>query len=294
MKKINLDEKECSRCRQTKKTKENYYLASNDLINKDHRICICKLCLEEIVDFPNTELFIDILRQIDRPFLRAEYDASLAHKKPFGEYMRRLAMAQNRTLNYLDSSFEQTFLDKQPKSTKDLNKKINPKDVVKFKVTPKMVLKWGGGYEEQDLFQLEQFYVDMDNGNSITTPQHKEQLKLLCKVNLEQNKALEEKRFGEFKTLNGQYNMILKDSGFRPIDTKAGGESVGIRTFSQIWEEIERDGFIEPYPYEEKQDIIDKTIMYMGNYTRKLLNMQSMSEPPDDTPQVYEGEEYES
>jgi hypothetical protein len=203
-------------------------------------------------------------------------------------------MQQNRTSNYLDSSFEQTFLEKQPKSANDLNKKIKPQDVIKFKITPAMVLKWGGGYGEQDLFQLEQFFVDMDNGNSITTPQHKEQLKLLCKVNLEQNKALEEKRFGEFKTLNGQYNKILQDSGFRPIDTKVGGESVGIRTFSQIWEEIEKDGFIEPYPYEEKQDIIDKTIMYMGNYTRKLLNMQSMSEPPDDTPLVDEGEENES
>jgi hypothetical protein len=289
--KINLEEKECSRCRKLKKSKDNYYLASNDLINKDHRIGICKLCLEEIVDFPNTELFIDILRQIDRPFLRAEYDASLVRKKPFGEYMRRLAMAQNRTLNYLDSSFEQTFLEKQPKSSKDLTKKLKPEDVVKFNVTPQMVVKWGGAYEEKDLFQLEQFYVDMENGNNIVTPQHKEQLKLFCKVNLEQNKALEDKRFGEFKTLNQQYNKILQDSGFRPIDKQSGGESAGIRSFSQIWEEIEKDGFVPKHNVEVTQDIVDGTILHVSNYTHRLLNMQVMSSPPEDTPKVSDYDE---
>ena len=289
--KNNLESKECSRCRTVKKSDGNFYLASNDVINKDHRLPICKLCLEEIVDMADTESFIDILRQIDRPFIRSEYDNSLTQKKPFGYYMTRLAMQQNRKSNYLDSSFEQTFLEKQPKSANDLNKKIKPLDIVKFKITPAMVVRWGGGYSEQDMFQLEQFYVDMVNGNNITTPQHKEQLKLFCKVNLEQNKALEDKRFGEFKTLNQQYNKILQDSGFRPIDKQSGGESVGIRSFSQIWEEIEKDGFIPRHDIKVSQDIVDNTIMYLGNYTKKLLNSQVMSSPPPDTPKVDEDDE---
>jgi hypothetical protein len=283
---INLESKECSRCRKLKKSDGNFYLSSNDLINKDHRISICKLCLEEIVEFPDTESFIDILRQIDRPFLRSEYDASLAHKKPFGEYMRRLAMAQNRHKNYIQSEFEQTFLEKQPKSAKDLNKKVKVEDVVKFNITPDMLIRWGSGYSENDLFQLESFYRAMHDANDITTPQHIESLKLICKLNIEQNKALNDGRVNDFKNLNMQYNKVSETSGLRPIDKKSGGESAGLRTFSQIWEEVERDGFIEPYAYEEKQDIIDKTIMYMGNYTRKLMNMQSMSEPPQDTPKV--------
>lgn len=292
--KINLEEKECSRCRNVKKSKDNYYLASNDLINMDHRISICKLCLDEIVDFPNAEAFIDIMRQIDRPFIRSEYDNSLLQKKPFGYYMTRLAMQQNRQKNYLHSEFEQTFLDKQPKSTKDLNKKVKVEDKVKFNITPDMLIRWGSGYSESDLFQLESFYKAMHDANDITTPQHIESLKLICKLNIEQNKALNEGRVNDFKNLNMQYNKVSETSGLRPIDKKSGGESAGVRTFSQIWEEIERDGFIEPYYYEEKQDIIDKTIMYMGNYTRKLMNMQSMSEPPEDTPKMYGDEENES
>lgn len=290
MVKLINDSKTCSKCNKNKKTKDNYYLTHSELINSDSRLGICKSCLKDIANFEDVESFVDILRQIDRPFLRSEYEASKL-KGGFNEYMRRLAMPQNRSFTYLDSSFEGTLENKKAKTAKEMDKKILIKDVVNFKVTPAMVAMWGNGYNESDIFQLQQFFNDMKDANSISTPQHKEQLKLLCKVNLEQNKALEEKRFGEFKTLNQQYNNILRDSGFRPIDKQSGGESTGIRTFSQIWEEIEKDGFIEPYPYEEKQDIIDKTIMYVGNYTRKLLNMQSMSSHPDDTPQAEDGEE---
>lgn len=282
--------KVCSKCKEEKSLKENYYLAANDTIHSDNRLPICKACLESISDFNSVEVFIDVLRQIDRPFIKSDYDDSFAKRKPFGEYMRRLGMPQHKNKTYLESEFNRELDKHQAKTSKEVNKKMNVEDTLKFKITPEVMIKWGSGYSETELYQLESFFNSMTDANSIKTPQHKEQLKLLCKLNLEQNKALSEGRVNDFKNLNTQYNKILENSGFRPIDKKSAGESTGIRTFSQIWEEIEKDGFIEPYPYEEKQDIIDKTIMYMGNYTRKLLNMQSMSEPPDDTPRVDEGE----
>lgn len=278
--------KVCSKCNKNKLAKDNYYLAASDTIHSDSRLGICKICLESVAKVTNVEHFINILRQIDRPFIKKEYDASLANKNPFGEYMRRLGMPQNKTLTYLDSSFEGALEYMEAKTSDELDKKVKLEDKVKFKITPDILVKWGSNYNETELYQLETFYSAMTTANSINTPQHREQLKLLCKLNLEQNKALDDGKINDFKNLNTQYNKILENSGFRPIDKVSGGESIGIRTFSQIWEEIEKDGFIEPYPYEEKQDIIDKTIMYMGNYTRKLLNMQSMAEPPDDTPQV--------
>ncbi len=287
-KKSTITHKTCSRCLEYKSSKENFYLSSDNLIHNDGRLGICKKCLEEITDFSNVESFIDTLRRLDRPFLKSDYDASLSYDNPLGEYMRRMGMPQNRKLNYSDSVFSEDLSKFAVKTAKDLNQKIEIEDVVKFKVTPDLIVKWGSGYSESDLFILEEFYRRMESANSITTPQHKENLKLLCKLNLKQNKALDDGDSGTFAKLNTQYNKILQDSGFRPIDKVSGGESVGVRTFGQIWEEIERDGFIEPYPYQEKQDIVDKTIMYMGNYLHKLLNIQTMSEPPSNTPEVDE------
>lgn len=284
--------KKCSKCVTDKDLKE-YYLASSTLIHSDGKLGICKDCLESITNFNDPYAVLNVMRMIDRPFLKPEYDASIEQtkKSPFREYMRRLGMPQNKELNFTHSKLE--TLDVKVIKESDLNISQNSreeKEITNINVTREMVIKWGETYSDIEILQLEKFWTDMVRANDIQTPQHKAQLELLCKVYLEQNKALSEKRFGDFKNLNGQYNQILRDSGFRPIDRQTGGESSGIRTFSQIWEEIERDGFIKPADITENQDIVDKTIMYMSNYTRKLLNMHSLAEPPSDTPKVSDEE----
>lgn len=281
----------CSKCNLSKNIKKDFYLAASDTISSDSRLSICKKCLEEVAEIRDVDNFIKVMRMIDRPFLKSDYDASLPSNNPFGEYMRRLGMRQNRDKTYLDSMFEGHFEEMIVKDSSELNKRNNTDKAESFKATPDTILKWGNGYSNSDLYQLEQFYSDMFNGNSITTPQHKAQLLLLSKVNLEQNKAIEEKRFAEFKTLNQQYNNILKDSGFRPIDRQAGNEAIGIRSFSQVWDEIEKYGFIPKHNISVTQDIVDNTIMHVENYTHRLLNMQVMSTPPEDTPQVGEFDE---
>lgn len=288
--KKDIKHKVCSKCIE-KKIVTDFYLASNEKINLDGRISICKKCLSDLIDMNKPEILIDVLRMIDRPFLKKTYDASVVHNNPFGEYMRMLATRQNRQMTYLDSEFEGNFEEMAVQGASALSKSYKAEDIVKFKVTPELVLKWGDGYNEPEIFQLEQFYVDMDGANSVTTPQHREQLKLLCKLNLEQNKSLGQGKVNDFKNLNTQYNKILENSGFRPIDKLAAGESAGIRTFSQVFEEIEKDGFIPKHNVEVTQDIVDRTIMYVGNYTKRLLNAQVMSSPPDDTPKVDEEDE---
>lgn len=286
LKKPEKTHKACSKCEENKQLK-SYYLASDKIIHSDGRLSICKTCLDELVDMFVPETLVEVLRKIDRPFIKTEYVASLSMANPFKEYMRRLAMRHNINLTYKDSMFDDDDFSKyKVKTINDLNKSYDVEDVVSFKVTPEIIAKWGSGYSETDLFRLEQFYSEMKQSNDITTPQHLESLKLLCKLNLKQNNALDSGDSSTFAKLNTQYNKILQDSGFRPIDRQSSGESAGIRTFSQIWEEVEKEGFIEPYPYKESQDIVDRTIMYMGNYTRKLLNFNSMTEPPEDTPKV--------
>lgn len=277
--------KHCSRCGELKDTKKNFYLAANDVINADHRLPICKECLASIVDFKNTNKFVQICRMIDRPFIKPEYDRCLTYDNQFGEYMRSLGMRQNRDKTYEDSEFGE--LREPVKNASELSKR-DLSNMDEIEVTQDMIVKWGDGYSNFELRQLEGFYREMLDANDIKTPQHRSQLILFCKVNLEQNKALSEGRTNDFKNLNMQFNKILADSGFRPIDSKSGGESVGIRTFSQVWEEIERDGFIKPASIKENQDIVDSTIMYIENNTRRLLDMNTLSKPPEDTPKVDE------
>jgi len=267
-----LDNKKiCLKCLKPKDPERDFYQSFSKW-HTDGRVPFCKACLKENLDENNINSVREILRVLDRPYFHEMWEkAKESQMDTLGKYLKDLA------LNFKEETYDDSdFINK---NIKIYEEQIQQSD-------DELTLKWGTGYTKLELQQLEKFYDDMIRANDISTPQHKAQLELLCKVYLEQNKALAEKRFNDFKNLNSQYNQILRDSGFRPIDRQGGGESVGIRTFSQIWEEIERDGFIKPAPIEENQDIVDKTIMYMANYTRKLLNMKSLDSPPDDTPKV--------
>lgn len=284
--------KECSKCLKEKNVERDFYLASSDLISSDHRMTICKDCLFGMVNMKDPESLANAMRAVDRPFMKGDYDDAITKDNPFGYYMRMLGTRQNRYRTYLDSDFQGALPELEAEEYKDNKEKVySAEEMVRFKVTPDLILKWGDGLNESDIYQLESFYNSMMESNSIETPQHIESLKLLCKVNLAQNKALNEGSITEFKNLNMQYNVVLKDSGLRPIDRQSGGESSGIRSFSQIWEEIEKDGFIPKHNVDVTQDIVDKTIMYTENYTRRLLNAEVLSEPPKDTPKVDELDE---
>ena len=122
--------------------------------------------------------------------------------------------------------------------------------------------------------------------NRIETPQHIESLKLLAKINLKQNQALDNNDTTAFSKLNQQYNKTLQDAKLRPIDTQGSSSEAGIVSFSQIYEKVEENGFIPKHKVEATQDIVDGTILHVENYTRRFLNMQVVSEPTGETPKV--------
>lgn len=274
MSRQNKDKKTCIKCLKEKNPERDFY-KSYSKWHGDGRLPYCKSCLKESLIENDINSVREIMRVIDRPYFHEMWEKAKESKDDtLGKYLKDIA------LNFKEETYDYSdFIN-------NANVRVYEEHLKENKNSDDLTLKWGSGYTPLEIQQLEKFYDDMIRANDISTPQHKAQLELLCKVYLEQNKALAEKRFGDFKNLNSQYNQILRDSGFRPIDKQGGGESVGIRTFSQIWEEIERDGFIKPTPIEENQDIVDKTIMYMANYTRKLLNLQSLDSPPDNTPKV--------
>lgn len=149
-----------------------------------------------------------------------------------------------------------------------------------------LIEKWGENYDASQLLRLEKFYKDMCDAYDISTPSHKQLLKFICKLNLKMDKCLEENDTTGFAKLSAQYETMMKSAKFRPLDKITADAQTGIRTFSQIFEEVEKKGFINPMPIEENQDIVDKTIMYILNYTRKLVGVQKLSSPPIDTPDV--------
>jgi hypothetical protein len=89
------------------------------------------------------------------------------------------------------------------------------------------------------------------------------------------------------------YSKYMQDAKFRATDMTDADKQGGIRTFSQIYSEVERDDFIPPWEkfanmFGVKQDLVDKTIMHIENFTLRFNKAERMSSPPNDTPDVNE------
>ena len=232
------------------------------------------------------EKFQELLMQMDAPFMHELWDSSVNdEKETVGTYFKNINMTQYRGMGWKHSSFNE---EKEVVIEDDDGENNSEIFIEDFKPTREMILRWGGNYSHTEISYLEKFYQDMHITHTIVTPQHEKALILICKLQLKMDKFLENDDMVGFSKVHGEYQKLLTSSGLRPIDKIGGAEASGIRSFSQIFEEIEKDGFIKPVPIKENQDIVDRTIQYIMNYTLKLLNQQVLTEPPFDTPKVDE------
>jgi hypothetical protein len=277
-KKIESDKKACIQCKTSKVASFNYYSTSSSMF-PDGRAPICKTCIKDNLDVTDIASVKKVLRQIDKPFIFTEWQNALSTgKEPFGTYLRMISgLHQYKNLTY-DGSIdgEVSVLQYKVQNEIDLNEE------------PEIRRKWGLAFSNREYYELEKTWHDMIAANNISTPQHRAELEMYCKLKTLVSRALEANNIKEFEMLNRQFTEVKKTSGFRPIDKISSNESSGIRNFGSIFEEVERDGFIPPANLSENEDIVDKTILYILNYTRKLLSVGQMTETDEDSP---EGEE---
>jgi hypothetical protein len=287
--------KSCSRCG-NEKAITSFYSSVSPLFF-DKLVPFCKPCIKEMMNAEDIDSVYSTLRSIDKPFLKDLWNKALMSTNDSrGEYFRMLnSLHQYRNLTWENSIFyddhEKAKKNKATSTSNNISDIENIDEVEteygQIKVTKELVSKWGD-YSNRDIIEMEKLYQEMLFSNAIDTPQHKKQLYFYCKLTILMDKALSDGDFAGYEKLARQFDTLTKSSGFRPIDRKSSDEASGIRSFSQIFQEVEQNGFIEPYNVEENQDIVDKTILYLLNYTRKLLNLEKLSVPPTDTPKVKE------
>lgn len=292
------EKKKCNKCARSISPLQFYN--SNSNLFSDGKVPFCKPCLKDMMPEDDLDSVKGVLRQIDKPFLIEVWKKAQSSKNnTIGEYFRAMnSLHQYRELTWVDSIHydeEDNVVDReiakaQAEQSTELDIDEVQTELGVIKVTKEMKSKWGN-YPNRDIIEMEKLFKEMERANDISTPQHKRQLFFYCKLTVLMDKALEEGDFAGYEKLSRQFDTLTKSSGFRPIDKK--DTSNGIRTFSQVYEEIEKDGFIEPFPIMERQDIVDRTIQYILNYQLKLLNTEQLPSPPDDTPKLKDNETIE-
>lgn len=276
----------CAACGNLKNGTEFY--KSYNIVHSTGKIPYCKDCLKKMISDKNGNVEIEkvksTLQLIDKPFLYTIWKISLEDKMDtFGCYIKNIQMPQYRNLGWAESSM-------LPEVEYDLNYD----NVFDFEITSEMINRWGN-HEKEDYIKLESFYNDMKISNNIETAQDMVYLKKLATISLKMDKSLEDGNYDDAKKLGDLFSKYMGDSKFRAMDKSDADKTGGIRNFGAIYAEVEKDGFIPPWEYYRKikgitQDIVDKTIMHIENFTLKLNKIEKMTSPPSDTPKL---EDYE-
>jgi hypothetical protein len=155
------------------------------------------------------------------------------------------------------------------------------------------VLRWGNTWDDHELIKLEEFYHNMKAKNTIDTPQDDDYLKKLSMLSIKIDEAIMDGESSKAKSLGDLYSKYMTDAKFRAQDMTSADKQGGLRTFSQIYAEVEKDDFIPPWEkfankFGVAQDLVDKTIMHIENFTLRFNKAERMSSTPMDTPDVDE------
>ncbi|MFQ3543642.1 hypothetical protein Q7A53_06120 [Halobacillus rhizosphaerae] len=250
----------------------------------DGSLNICSVCIREEVDVDDIESVIGFLRQIDKPFREKEWNSAVeSGKYPLGEYIRKInSLSQNKdktfdNSNGMDGNSKTVDL----QSAKAPNQLENVKGEV-IEYSDDLVDKWGVGYKQIEYLKMEKFYQDMRLTHEIYTPVHVNKLMELAYLTIELERLRRERDIANYTKLSKTIDDMEKSAGFRPVDRQSIDDATGIKSFAQVFEEVEKKGFRKPPKVDFDEDVVDSMIVSLLNYYNRLVGKQILSEIPDE------------
>lgn len=273
-----VPKKQCESC--GKDRAYTFYYKVDSPLFPDGAINTCRDCIRKDINIDDTEQVIGFLRQIDKPFYQDEWNKALEGKNhPIGSYMQKInGLQQYKGKTFSDSDGVDGI------GNVDISS-INAPDTIKtddgkqIEYSDELVDKWGIGYSKFEYLQMEKFFYDMKATHEIYTPLHIDMLKQLAYLSVDRDNLRRKKDWQNYKRVNDAYEDIMISSGFRPIDRKGGAEGAGIFSFSEVWSDVEKDGFVLPDMVEYPKDDLDHMLLYHVQFAQRLVGKSVSTKP---------------
>lgn len=285
--------KKCSTCKRSKPLSSYFKVSEN--VSLDGRMQICSECIAEVYDVNKIDDVIALLRQVDRPFIQLVWDEQREkYKSEFsiGKYLRVVSSIKPYRLqtfadsDHLSSGNDQSIIDANQVDN------IVTEDGENIEYSDQMVFEWGAGFTKLEYLRMEKLYRDSLMIYTITTPFDMDQLRSLVKLSILKDQALMKSDDTKFEKYQRASNDIIKNLGIRPVDRKGKDQQAGIKTFSQIFKTVERDGYVAPKAElinKDVEDIYDTMIVSMLNYYNRIVGQDLLEEVPSEEKEFYEG-----
>lgn len=263
-----------------------YFYKVDSPMFPDGMINICSDCVRKEVDIEDIEQVIGFLRQIDKPWLESYWNEAVkSGKYPLGEYIRKVnSLSQAKKKNF-DNSDGINGVGKIDLSSAKLPDYVENVKGEIIEYSDDLVNKWGIGYKKDEYLKLEKYYQDMRLTHEIHTPVHINKLMELAYNMIELQRLRQERDIQNYTRLAKTVDDMEKSAGFRPVDRQGIDGATGIKSFSQIWEEVEKKGYRKPPKISFDEDIVDGIIVSLANYYNRLVGKQILSEVPDEIKQ---------
>lgn len=249
----------------------------------DGMINICRDCVRKEVNVADVQSVIGFLRQIDKPFYQKYWDEAVdSGKHPLGEYIRKinsLQQAKGKTFN--DSDGIEGVGKKLEISVPTADSIENVKGEI-IEYSDALVDKWGVGYSKSEYLRMEKFYQDMRLTHEIHTPIHVGLLMEISHMTIVRERVRQSGNWGDYTKVYKAVEDMTKSAGFRPVDRQGIDDATGIKSFAQVFEEVEKRGFRKPPALEFDEDIVDKMIIALGNYYNRLVGEPLLKSLPDE------------
>lgn len=273
----------CKVCDKSKKINEYYKVDS--VLYPDSIMDVCSECLKDNIDYENMDDVVGVLRQMNKPFIKDVWENAVEHSEklktkphPFGEYMKKI----NSLKQYKDKSFKDSEDVFTASDLYDENlSSIERDDGEEIKFSPHLIAKWGDNYTQIELLKLEKFYQEMSLQYDIVTEIQKSLLRQLAIINVEMDRALKDGEHKRYNDLVRSQNTIMQSAGFRPIDKKNITDETGLGSFSEVWAEIEKEGFVPRGLVDCEPDDIDDMLLYYMQGMQRFSDSQVSTELPD-------------
>ena len=134
-----------------------------------------------------------------------------------------------------------------------------------------LAVKWGRLYRPSQWVALEQLYNEFMNSFDIQGAARIDTLKMICKTSLKMNEAIDCGDIDSYQKLSRVYDAMMKSAKFTEAQNK-DKEGESIDSASAIVDFVEaHSGEIPKYNCKEPQDIVDKIILDLKEYTKNLI-----------------------
>lgn len=273
--------KVCDDCEKSKA--ETYFYKVDSPLFPTGRLNTCRDCLRDSVDVTKIEEVIGFLRQIDKPYIENYWTKAVeSGKQPLGEYLRKvnsLPQASSKDFNHSDGIEGVGKIDLTSAKAPDTIENVKGEVIV---YSDDLVNKWGIGYKQHEYLKIEKFYQDMRLTHEIQTPVHVQKLMELAHLTIEQQRLRQERDMTNYVKLAKTIDDMEKSAGFRPVDRQGLDDATGIKSFSQIFEEVEKRGFRKPPAVTFEEDVTDAILISLANYYHRLVGKHILAELPDE------------